>query len=311
MVNELATTIDRGALEAVLVEGNLSVLSPQQRAQYYLGVCESLGLNHLTKPFQYITLNGRLTLYATKACTDQLRRLHGVSIDAPDIKSTDGLFVVSVLARDKEGRTDSDLGVVPVGGLKGEALTNAMMKAMTKAKRRVTLSLCGLGMLDESEVDSIPGARVVDVTDAHDPADRVGGPEAAPAGRSPRGAVAAPPATSNAGGEAPTPPAEGDTFTRILGVETQQGKRGEYWRVQVREPVGGDSLEGHRTRWITTFSATVASDASTAARLGSAVSIEEEQRGNFVNLMGVTPIGEPVPDKAPAKQPVDDDDIPF
>jgi hypothetical protein len=33
-----------------------------------------------------------------------------------------------------------------------------MLKAVTKAKRRVTLSLCGLGMTDESEVDSIPGA---------------------------------------------------------------------------------------------------------------------------------------------------------
>jgi phage tail sheath protein FI len=30
------------------------------------------------------------------------------------------------------------------------------MKAETKAKRRVTLSICGLNMLDESEVESIP-----------------------------------------------------------------------------------------------------------------------------------------------------------
>src|SRR6185312_3719783 len=35
------------------------------------------------------------------------------------------------------------------------------MKAETKAKRRVTLSICGLGMLDETEVDSIPDARRV------------------------------------------------------------------------------------------------------------------------------------------------------
>src|SRR5690606_19209121 len=31
----------------------------------------------------------------------------------------------------------------------------------TKAKRRVTLSMVGLGMLDESEVETIPGAQVV------------------------------------------------------------------------------------------------------------------------------------------------------
>ena len=30
------------------------------------------------------------------------------------------------------------------------------MKAETKSKRRVTLSICGLGFLDESEIDTIP-----------------------------------------------------------------------------------------------------------------------------------------------------------
>jgi hypothetical protein len=36
---------------------------------------------------------------------------------------------------------------------------NVVMKAVTKSKRRVTLSLCGLGMLDESEVETIPDAK--------------------------------------------------------------------------------------------------------------------------------------------------------
>ena len=47
--------------------------------------------------------------------------------------------------------------------LKGEAKANAVMKAETKAKRRVTLSICGMGWVDESEIDSIPNARRVDV----------------------------------------------------------------------------------------------------------------------------------------------------
>jgi hypothetical protein len=36
-----------------------------------------------------------------------------------------------------------------------------MITGNTKAKRRVTLSICGLGMLDETEVETIPGAEVV------------------------------------------------------------------------------------------------------------------------------------------------------
>jgi hypothetical protein len=38
------------------------------------------------------------------------------------------------------------------------------MKAESKAKRRVTLSICGLGMLDESETDTIGAYKKVDVT---------------------------------------------------------------------------------------------------------------------------------------------------
>ena len=39
------------------------------------------------------------------------------------------------------------------------------MKAETKAKRRVTLSLCGLGILDETEIDTVPpGGDIVDAT---------------------------------------------------------------------------------------------------------------------------------------------------
>ena len=72
---------------------------------------------------------------------------------------------MTAYARDKEGREDSSTGAVSIASLKGEALANAIMKAETKSKRRVTLSLCGLGMLDETEVASVPAAKpsMVDV----------------------------------------------------------------------------------------------------------------------------------------------------
>ena len=34
------------------------------------------------------------------------------------------------------------------------------MKAETKAKRRVTLSISGMGWMDETEVENIPGAQI-------------------------------------------------------------------------------------------------------------------------------------------------------
>lgn len=147
--------------EAAIIEGDLSVLTPGERVVYYNRVCDALGLLGTTKPFGFIVLNKKLTLYAMKGCTDQLRKIHGVSLAINSIAIEDGICVVSVSATDTTGRSDTDIGAVVCGHLKGEDLANAKMRAVTKAKRRVTLSLCGLGFLDESEVASIPEARVV------------------------------------------------------------------------------------------------------------------------------------------------------
>lgn len=164
--NELAKTEERMAvLEKVVVEGDLSRLSPAERVIYYRNVCESLGLNPLTRPFDYIVLNGRLTLYARKDATDQLRRIHGVSVRIVSREFVEnlGLYVVVARATTADGREDEAIGAVNVRGLSGDALANAIMKAETKAKRRVTLSIVGLGWTDESEVDTIPGAQTVRV----------------------------------------------------------------------------------------------------------------------------------------------------
>jgi len=162
----MTTTIEKAdqqlsakALENVLISGDLSKLSPADRMGYYQAVCNSLGLNPLTKPFDYITLNGKLQLYALKACTDQLREKHNISIVITNKEMVDDIYVVTALATMPDGRTDTDDGAVSVSGLRGEAHANALMKTVTKAKRRVTLSISGLGMLDESEAETIPGAR--------------------------------------------------------------------------------------------------------------------------------------------------------
>lgn len=150
---------DAAMMEQVIVAGDLSAMPPAQRVDYYGHLCRSLGLNPLSKPFDYIRLNGKLTLYARKDAADQLRKLNGVSITRLDQQVAEGVCIVTVYAQTRDGRVDSDIGAVSVQGLSGEAKANAMMKAITKAKRRVTLSICGLGFLDETEIDSIPTAQ--------------------------------------------------------------------------------------------------------------------------------------------------------
>jgi len=157
------TTGNGDIMEQVIIKGDLAKLTPQERVLYYKAVCASGGFNPLTKPFEFINLNGKMVLYALKGATDQLRELRGVSVEEIQTTRQDDMIIVSAKVRDKAGRTDADVGAVYVGGLKGEALANAMMKAQTKAKRRATLSICGLGMLDETEVETVPNAQPVHI----------------------------------------------------------------------------------------------------------------------------------------------------
>jgi hypothetical protein len=111
-------------------------------------------MNPHTQPFAYITLQGKLTLYAKRDAADQLRKIHGVSIEVVSQKISNDLLTVHVRAKDRDGRVDEDFGAVPFPEtLKGEARANAILKAVTKGKRRVTLSICGLGFLDERSRD--------------------------------------------------------------------------------------------------------------------------------------------------------------
>lgn len=151
-------------VERALVRGDLSALTPEERILYLRQVCASLGLNPLTGPFEYVNLSGKLRLYARKDAADQLRKIHGVSVEVVSREVVDDCLVVHVratmpAAADRPVRTDEDLGVVFLGKLAGENRANAIMRAITKAKRRVTLSVCGLGFLDETEVADVPDAR--------------------------------------------------------------------------------------------------------------------------------------------------------
>lgn len=162
MSESLITTNGNGsskditAIETALLGGDLSRLGPEERVAYYKATCESLGLNPLTKPFDFLTLNGRMVLYARKDATEQLRKIHRVSIQIVARETIGDVHAVTVRATLPDGRCDESIGAVSIAGLKGDALCNAILKSETKAKRRVTLSICGLGVLDETELETIP-----------------------------------------------------------------------------------------------------------------------------------------------------------
>ncbi len=146
-------------LERIIIHGDLSKLSQDQKVEYYRLMCASLGLNPNTRPFAYLNLQGKTVLYALRDCTDQLRRIHKVSVVETSQEEVNGVYIVICKVQNGEGRTDIARGAVDLGNLKGEPLANAIMKTETKAKRRATLSICGLGILDETEIEDIPRER--------------------------------------------------------------------------------------------------------------------------------------------------------
>lgn len=154
------STVNVDKIEELLATGNIGQFNAQEKVAYINKICDMMGLNPLTRPFDFMVFQGKTVLYAKKDCTDQLRKVHGVSIRITNQAVLDGLLTVTVEATDKTGRVDSDLGALSVAGLKGDVLANATMKAITKAKRRVTLSICGLGILDETEIETMQGPHV-------------------------------------------------------------------------------------------------------------------------------------------------------
>lgn len=158
----VATPVSAETMETVIGTGDLKALTPAQRVEYMVQACKMIGLNPLTRPFRFLTFQGQVQMYATKDCANQLCASRKVSLSIVDKQLDRDVFTVTVRASTPDGRHDEDIGAVPLGQLVGEARANATMKAITKAKRRATLSICGLGFLDESELETMPGVQTFD-----------------------------------------------------------------------------------------------------------------------------------------------------
>ncbi len=158
LIRHIDPIMDDQKLWDIVSSGDLGPLTPAQRTQYYLHRCREAGLAPGSQPFTYLKLGGKGILYANKTATDQLRELRGVSVLKVETLRDDEYISFGVTVVDAKGRQDYDIGEVFVGQQQGESRANARKKALTQAKRRATLSICGLGALDETEVVDLPAA---------------------------------------------------------------------------------------------------------------------------------------------------------
>jgi len=162
---ETLEKIESEIVASLVLNGDISKLTQPQKLQYYKGYCERLGLDPLTQPFKILNLNGKQVLYCDRSGAQQLSKLHKVSHEIKSREKMDDLYIVTCRASLPDGRFSESIGAVTIGNLKNDNLANTMMKGETKAKRRATLDLLGLGILDETETQTIPGAQTIDIYD--------------------------------------------------------------------------------------------------------------------------------------------------
>lgn len=145
-------------VESLVTKGDVSALNPEEKARFYVQMCTQLGLNPATQPLAVLKLNGKEIFYPTRGATDQLAAIHRLTreiIDGPRVVDLGGTKLVMCICRatHPNGRTETSVATVPLTDP-----ANVLMKCETKGKRRATLSILGLGMLDESELDTIPAS---------------------------------------------------------------------------------------------------------------------------------------------------------
>lgn len=139
------------AIAKIITSGDLSALTAVERVKYYVQFCQHLGLSAIAKPFDYIQDKGKISLYVNQTGAAQLRNLHSINIKIISREVTDGMYIVIAEASTPAGRIEESTGIVGIDGLDAKAKANAMMKAETKAKRRATLSICGLGWMADDD----------------------------------------------------------------------------------------------------------------------------------------------------------------
>ena len=151
-------TLDPDIIANLVINGDLKRLTVPQKVAFYNYKCQQAGLDPAAKPFDLLVLNGKEILYANAGATQQLTANRNLSHAITSRELTDGIYCVFCRVTGPDGRSTENMGAVPMDKLVGEAKANAMLKATTKAIRRSVLAHCGLGMMDETETVTIPGA---------------------------------------------------------------------------------------------------------------------------------------------------------
>jgi len=276
------TQIDAETLSKLVLNGDLASMTQDQKTAYYVYRCKAAGLDPATKPFDLLTLNGKQVLYATKECSAQISQRDKLSVTVVTDGAVADIYRVVARATSPDGRCTDDMGCVNIKGTTGDALCNAMMKATTKAKRRAILTHAGLGMLDETELETIPEASKARVTTPVKPV------QSADADAVPHSVTDGAPAPVE---PAPAADSKRPTDCERVGILRTQEKRGtkKDKTPYVRTGVEMAAADGSPF-WANTFSTTDAAIAKKCQDAGLDAWVKTQKNGEFLDLVYIEAI---------------------
>jgi hypothetical protein len=137
-------------------------LTDADRAMYLEYKAIQVGLDVNSSGLQWLTLSGKMLLYATRHTADQLATRHGLSVSVTEQTDHNGVMVVTATAKN-DTRAVDDVSACKITGADGTPVSHDTVSKMvkicvTQAKRRAILSFVGLSCMDETEVDAIEKA---------------------------------------------------------------------------------------------------------------------------------------------------------
>jgi hypothetical protein len=145
------------AIHQVITAGDLSVLSEEDRALYYLESCRDLGLNWRTTPFILAKMKtGGMQLYLTASGAEQLARNYRITVAITSRREERGAYLVEVTAILPDGRSFTKTGGKAIANAAGEAWVDLVKKAETQAFRRAVKAAASLATFD-------PDAKIVPI----------------------------------------------------------------------------------------------------------------------------------------------------
>ena len=150
----------------LVIQHDLSKLSPEQVTQYLRDVSEFIGLDPDLNGLDTIWMENEngpgksLAVYARRGTAEILRSINNIEVSSLTSQITSESAIFTAVGRNGQARQEIAIGSKSLRGLSGKAYDNAVMTASTRALRRLTMQFTKLGILDESEIESIQGSTV-------------------------------------------------------------------------------------------------------------------------------------------------------